>query len=208
MLFLLGYPVLKMKIVQDAEVRENMQEANTERSSNSLSSVDVSVQLWHACSLLAPPDISLVVRVDTAKRKISLRLRNSNRDERFRWQDWVDAAMGYFKGFEERDDGDWGCNRQIARRDLRKVMLEVSLLCLNRQGIEEVTKKTGIARMWTGWLPFDVIIGKFEFDQWLTACEVNLIVAQGAKERMETENEVLRVERVLDRIILKEDEKM
>ncbi len=99
-----------MKRLQDCAVgaqesQEDEQEESTESFSDRHNRVDVFVQLWRAWTVLAPQDISLMIRVDLTNRTVSLKLRTSGDDARFVWQDWVDAAMGFLKGFEEGQNG-------------------------------------------------------------------------------------------------------
>ncbi len=221
MLFLLGFPFLRMEEVQDAEngTEENPNEAHDEgvsSSSNNGHSLDVSVQLWRVWTALAPQDISLMLRVDLTNCTVSLRLQNSCGDGRFIWQHWVDAAMGYMKGAEERGDGEFGYGRQIVRSDLRMPMLELCPLrfvedrlyprSLDENGVDVVVKKTSTARVWLGWPLFDVKTCKFEMDQWLAACEVNVNIGLEDEERQEAENEVAQAEYLIRRIVHAENE--
>ncbi len=206
MLFLFGFPVLSIEELHDFEVgskenQEERQETNTASSLNMDNSVDVSVEIWRAWTVLAPQDISLMIRVDFTNRTVSLRLRNDSGITQFRWQDWVDAAMGCLNGIEEMG---FGFGRQILKADLRKPMVELSPLCVNEDGMEPEAEKTSTARMWMGWPPFDLRIFKFELDQWFTACNAK---RNGGLERMEgatAEDEVSRFEELMERVILEE----
>ncbi len=62
-------------------------------------------------------------------------------------------------------------------------------------------EKTGTARVWMGWPVSDVKICKFEVDQWLSACEINLNALQFLYEKSEADDEVKRAERILEAII-------
>ncbi len=210
MLFMLGFPLLRMENVQDAEIggQECQDEMNGERAlsaSNRDSNVNVSVRTWRVWTVLAPQDISLMIRVDHIKGTVSLRLRNNGSEGRFVWQDWVDAAMGCFKGFEERDDDDCGYGRWIVRADLRKPMLELCPLRVNQDGIESVVKKTMTARVWLGWPVFDMAICKLEVDQWLAACDVKI---NRYVERIEAEKELEWAEWEIPLILYDENEDM
>ncbi len=179
MLFMLGFPCLRMEKVQDAEIwvqesQDKAREGSPSSSSNFDRSVDVSVQVWRVRTALAPQDTSLMIRLDSTNHRVSLRLQTSSDNRRFIWQDWIDAAMGFMKGAEMRADGDCGYGRQIVRADLRKSMVELCPLRVDGYGIEAVVKKTSTARVWLGWLAFDVKICKFEMEQWLVAYGVDI----------------------------------
>ncbi len=204
-LFLLGFPLLRMEWVHDSEVcskenQEERQETSTASSLNRDNSVDVSVQIWRVWTVLAPQDISLMLRVDYTNRTLSLRLRNDSGITQSRWQDWVDAAMGCLKGIEEKSDSDLGYDQQIVRADLSRPMVELSPLRVNEDGMEPEVEKTTTARMWMGWLPFDVGICKFELDEWFTACNAKPNGALARKEYSTAENEVSRIEELMKRV--------
>ncbi len=93
MLFMLGFPFLCMERLQNTEI--SVQESRSLSSSlNRDFSVDFSVQVWRLWTIIAPQDISLMMRVDLNNHTVSLILRNSTSDTNFIWQNWVDAAMG------------------------------------------------------------------------------------------------------------------
>ncbi len=116
-----------------------------------------------------------------------LRLKNDSGDTRFLWQDWLDAAMGCMKGFEEGENGgkEYGqiivgkkhkelrYERNIVRVELGAPMVELCSLRVDKPGIERVVQRTRTVRVWTGWPTFDVRICKFEVDQWLHACNID-----------------------------------
>ena len=205
MLFLLGFPLLEMEYVQDAEisVQESLGEVCEESglgSSNRDRSVDVNAEVWRVWTALMPQDISLIIQVDCTTHTVSLRLQTSSGDERFMWQNWVDAAMGFMKGAEERGGDDCGHGRQIVRVDLRKPMVEMCPLRLEEDGIEAVVKKTTTARVWLGWPVFDTAICKFEIEQWLTACDVDVNGDLAYMERVKAKYEVAQAEEVIGAI--------
>ncbi len=208
-LFWLGFPLLNIVKMQDAEgsscthaSQDRIQEARTVSSSNIHSSVDVSVQYWRAWTILAPQNVSLVFRVDLSNRRVSLRMHIHEGDARFKWQDWVDAAMGYMKGLEEKGDGDSGYGRQILRVDLRKPIVELCPLRMNLYGMNPVVQKTNTARAWTGWPAFDVRICMFEFEQCLAACDVNMM------GECVPHHEIKRVENMIEAMKSEENEDM
>ncbi len=188
------FPRLDMDAEQDAIAGEV-----------SATSTDEDVYLWRLWTALAPQDISLMLRVDLLEKGVSLTLRNDSGDARFIWQDWVDAAMGYMKGFEVHDDGDFGYGRQIARADLRKPMVELCPLRVSDDVIEPIVKRTDSARMWTGWPPFDVQICKFELEQWFNACDTNLRLVIEGVGFWSAEREVRSVERVIEAVVSEEN---
>ncbi len=80
-------------------------------------------------------------------------------------------------------------------------MVELCPLRVNQDGIEPAVDKTNIVRVWTGWLAFDVRVCKFECDQWLAACDVDLNRARERKEHWRAEDELSRVEQVMKQMI-------
>ncbi len=210
MLFLLGFPLLRIEALHHSEVGSNVnqeerQETSTASYLNRDTSVDVYTEILRVWTVLAPQDISLILQVDFTNRTVSLRLRNDSDITQFRWQDWVDAAMGCLKGIEEKRDGDLGYDRQIVRADLSRPMVELSPLRVNEEGMEPEVEKTGTARMWMGWLPFDSRIFKFELDQWFAACDVHLNRALGEEEWWIAGDEVSRIEELIKRVLLEEN---
>ncbi len=212
MLFLLGFPVLSMEKVQDAEFgteeSQEVQETNTASCFNRHGSLDLSVQSWRAWTVLAPQDISLMIRVDLANRTVSLRLRNGDSDAEFKWQDWADAAMGCLKGFEESLHDELRYGRTIVKANLHNPIVELCPVRTNESGIEPVLEKVSVARVWTGWLPFDARICKFELDQWLAVCDIKLDGVLAVDEHWAVEDEVLRAECAIKDMISKENEEI
>ena len=51
--------------------------------------------------------------------------------------------------------------------------MELCSLFMSEDG-KKVVEKTDAAREWMGWLAIDVGIGKFELEQWLKACNIDL----------------------------------
>ncbi len=126
---------------------------------------------WRVSTSLAPQNISVLIRVNLDAQIVSLSLENDSGNERFIWQDWVDAIMGCMIGFEERRGGEVKDNRTIVRSDLRKSALELNPFQSNTDGLIE---PTSTAQIWMGWPAFDMNICKFEVEQWLAACEIDL----------------------------------
>ncbi len=142
-------------------------------SLNTNRTIDLSIEFRRAWTPLAPQHISLLIQIDKRNCTVSLRLENDSGDTRFIRQKWVDAAMGWMKGFEEGKDGKRGYGRKIVKAELRKPMVELCPLHVRYDEIEEVVQKTRTTRVWTGWPVFDVRICKVEVDQWLGACKTN-----------------------------------
>ncbi len=157
MLFLLGFPTLDMK-----------------NEASPVVDAMVHVNVLNRCvsTFLAPQNISVLIRVDSNPnaREVSLSLKNDSDDKCFKWQDWVDAIMGCMKGFEGRR-GRKMSNRTIVRSDLRTPVLKLNPFRPNTVGR---TEETNVARIWMGWPAFDMNICKFEVEQWLAACKIDL----------------------------------
>ncbi len=186
-----------MEEVQEAEIavlenRNEGQDELTSPSSNHDHSMDVDVRELRLWTALAPQDISLMLRLDLRDRSVSLTLRNDAGYSRFIWQNWVDAAMGYIKG----------CGRDIVRPDLSKPMLE---LCPLRMNEDERTKTV---RVWQGWPVFDMQICKFELEQWLDPCDINLSMDLEQEERLDACDKIEWAEGEIGTVVWPEDEEM
>ncbi len=197
MLFILGFPLLRMSHELDGEVgpqdsHERFQEASVSSRSNTHRSIDVGAQIRRAWTPLAPQDISLMILHDYGTGTVSLILQYNGADSRFIWQDWVDAAMGCMKGFEERKNSRMRYGRKVVRTKLGKEMVELFPLRFHRHGIEVVVERTSTARVWTGWPVLDVRICEFEVDRWVNACNFNFNLRnRRANELIETVDEVI-----------------
>ncbi len=179
MLFILGFPLLQIDEPQEPEVRgqdgrDNAHEGRVSSPSNTTRTIELSVEVRRAWTPLAPQHISLVIQIDKRNRTASLRLENNSGDTRFIWQKWVDAAMGCMKGFEEGKDGKKGYGRKIVKAELRKPMVELCPLRVIDDGMGTTVETTRTARVWMGWPVFDVRICKFEVDQWVDACNIDV----------------------------------
>ncbi len=151
MLFILGFPLLQMDNAQDGKVDAQSSEEAVQKASGSSPAsthrrIDLS-NVWRAWTDLSPQDISVIIRIDSDSGTLSLRLENNSGDTRFKWQDWVDTALGYLKGFEEAVDGENGYGRKIMRADLRKPMVELCPLRAQDYRTEKPVKKTCTARV-------------------------------------------------------------
>ncbi len=197
MLFLLGFPWLRIEKVQDGETSgqaspDEVHEVSALSSSTGHRSVDVNVLVWRVRTVLAPQDISLMVQADLTNHTVLLRLRDNGGDGQFIWQDWADAVMGYMKGMEESG---WGYGRQVVRPDLHRPMVELCPLRVDGRGIESVVKKTSTARIWL-----------FEMDQWLAACDVNVNEDMSFGARLTADGEVGQAENEIQQIVRGESE--
>ncbi len=180
MLFILGFPLLQVYQVEDGEVgaqegQDEVHQGSASSGSNRHFRIDMNVEVWRATTPLAPQDISVVIRRDSEEGTISMSLQNDSGATRFIWQDWVDAAMGCLKGFEEAGNGEQGYGRKIMRAELRKPMVEVcAALPENEETGDGVVARRSRARVWKGWPAFDVRICKFEVDQWLCVLNIDM----------------------------------
>ncbi len=204
MLFILGFPHLKVQHLQPDEVgiqnsQDEPQQIRISLSSSTHRSVNLSVEVWRAGTCLSPQDISLIIRVDSDKSEMSLRLQNDSGDARFIWQDWVDAAMGSLKGFEEGGNGEKGYGRKIVRADLRKPIVELCPLHVTGNGDVTRVVRMRAVRIWMGWLAFDVGICKFEVDQLLNAYGVYM-------RDGETDTVIESMEKVIETMMSSEKE--
>ncbi len=177
MLFLLGFPILNVKYLGFEEVAAQHrpgegQEGRATSSSDRHRAIDL-VPVWRLWTPLAPQDISLNIQCDSDRGTVFFRLQNDGDNTKFKWQDWVDAAMGCMRGFEEGHSGELGYGRKIVQANLRKPLVKVGSL-ENKDVIAAIDERASKALVWTGWPAFDVRICKFELKQLLDVCEVNL----------------------------------
>lgn len=180
MLFLMGAPGLRVAEVSVAQNDtldgdEHLSDIGVKESSLSrpgaYQSVEMSVQEFRVLTCLAPQHISLLIRVESEASRISIRIQNHSDDARFMWQDWVDAVMGFMKGYDKRAYGKMKYERAIVRANLQRPMME---LCpIGKIQPKETASKTNTTRIWMGWPPFDTSICKFEIEQWLKAYNTN-----------------------------------
>ena len=74
--------------------------------------------------------------------------------------------MGFLAGYNE-----WGTRKgkyeHKIRADLRDGMVTS---CALRTNDEERDVETSIVELWVRWRPFDVLIHRFEMEQWLNVC--------------------------------------
>ena len=182
MLFMLGFPCLTVEQIQDDAIDETIESSESVRPrdlglngtiiSNAERRVNVSAVVYHVFTSVAPQNFLLRIAVDFARRKVIIRVHNKSGDTHFKWQDWVDAAMGIMKGVDERPNAIFKHERTIRRTDLREPIVELCPMRIDEY--ELATGSSGIARIWTGWPPFDVRICKFEIEQWLIARDAKL----------------------------------
>ncbi len=209
MLFLLGFPLLRMEEAQDSELsweeNQKLPETGIGFSSNKDNSVDVYVLWWRTWTDLAPQKICLLIRLDLGNGRVALKLRNESGDAKFKWQAWVDASMGYLKGIEDKECSELGYGRTILKADLRKPMVELSPLCVKEGRLGPEVDKTSRVRIWMGWLPFDVGICKFELDQWFAACDAKLKGTLDESEHKKAMDEEKRINAVMIRLKAEEN---
>ncbi len=179
MLFILGFPLLFMRKLDGTgatayEIHEDVEHANRSSGSSMHSNLDLRQQVRRASTSLSPQDISTIIQCDADKGTLSLRLQNDSDETRFLWQDWVDAAVGYMKAFEDGKNGALGYKRKILRADLRRPMVDLNHLLTNYDGIDYSAERASNTRVWTGWPALDTRICKFEINQWLDTCDIDL----------------------------------
>ncbi len=177
MLFILGLPALDIQEVSEFSISGDEMRSGTERSaigfSGSQVQVDVSVGCLRISSQLTPQKVALYIQVDEKTQLVSLKLVSESDDARFIWEDWINAAMGFMEGCDESRTNKVENKRIFREVDLRKSMLELSPFHVeNIEGSNPTT--TGTVRVWMGWPAYDVRICKFELDEWLTACKIDL----------------------------------
>ncbi len=170
-------------------------------SSSAHFKVDLNVTLRHAQVYPAPQDISVSIRIDWKNRTLSLSLNKGSDDELFEWQEWVDARMGCMKAWSERDGADLSHKRTIMRGDLREQIVELCPLCEDENGN---VIRTDTAWIWMGWSVFDENICKFEVEQWLAACGINVPTIE---DKFEADREVERCELLLQAIVSAESKR-
>lgn len=203
MLFLLGVPNIE---VVECEIQEKSgeilspdMETNSALTSSVHQSVKVSVREYRIEIVPAPQKISLRIRIDFETLRISVVLENRSNDSCFMWQDWVDAAMGSMKGYDECTSAKLKLQRTIGQTNLREPIVEICPLYRKNDSSVQETRAVGV---WMGWLPFDVQICQFEVEHWLAACNINLAALQkpqsedglayAATEQIKRAEEVIR----------------
>ena len=203
MLFILGLPCLKFEEVDNAEQEDEEHGSNTGAPNTSNPAecsadhaVNVSVGVFRVWSPLSPQNVSLMIRCDSETSEISLWLKNDSRSARFRWQKWVDAAMGGLRGMEEgkreyESDYEVKYGRTIVRGDLREPILE---MCPLMFGNDDSVKETGIVRMWIGWPAFDKNICQYEVEEMMASCNMYW----GRRCRVSEEKEDDLLSRIID----------
>ena len=209
MLFLLGFPHIHMKAVEDSVVETRDRDTDVRASNSSSSrfyhSVNVSTQTLKVTTNLSPQDIWVEIRIDVDMQKCSVGLKKGSEISRFVWQEWVDAAMGFMVGYNDRGSGKVKYERKIKRANLREGMVT---LCPLRTEDDVRVVETSIVEVWMGWPPFDVHICKFEMDQWLKACDIDLAAHRLLSEYSgngrrfdDVDAEIERAERVIESVV-------
>ena len=212
MLFLLRFPDLHIDELDDSEVETH--DSNTDvsagntASSRSHHSLNLSNRKWKVTTNLAPQDIWIEMRIDIDMQRCSVGLKKGSEISRFVWQDWVDAAMGFMEGYNDRGDGKVKYERKIRRADLRDGMLT---LCPLRTNDDERVVETSIVEVWMVWPPFDVHIYKFEMEQWLKAYDIDLAAQRLRSADFATcfrfihvDEEIERAERVIESVVFRQ----
>ncbi len=195
-LFLLGFPILKT-YVSPRDSTTSIQRTNTSSTSMHLM-IDANIAVWHVRAFPAPQDVYVEIRVNFETREVSLSVQSNRGEEHFIWQDWVNAAMGAMKGWNERDGVEIKYERTIMKADLQEPMVELSPLNIGKDGNVE---KTRTARVWLGWPAFDLKICKFEVEQWLLGCGIELSSMQGNLNEWKANREVDHAEQFVESVL-------
>ena len=118
----------------------------------------------------APQNIRLELTVDQSSGKATLRLKFGPEVEKFKWQDWINAALGLMKGYNEKvksrledEDNFQGPLELIKPANLLRPMMQLTTPHTELPGLR------GELQVWTGWPIFDVRICQFEKDQLINA---------------------------------------
>ena len=113
--------------------------------------------------------------------------------------------MGFMAEYNDRGDGKVEYERKIRRADLRDGTVA---LCPLRTNDEARVRETNSLKVWIGWPPFDVHICKFEMEQWLKACDIDLAAHRLVPEDRENwdwlehvDKEIERAEMVIESVI-------
>ena len=123
-------------------------------------------------------------------------LKKGSEISHFVWQEWVDAAMGFMAGYNYRGAGIVIYLRRIRRANLRDGIVELCPLRTDYDGRVIETSSVGV---WMGWPPFDVHICKFEMEQWLKACDIDLAAHRLVSEVMKNYNRLSHLDREIER---------
>ena len=104
--------------------------------------------------------------MNTDSREASLKLKCEAENTRFEWENWINAAMGLLKGWNERvmdrrEDDFEGPSGLVKPAQLSRGVLELE------PPHAELPKLAGKILVWTGWPMFDVRVCQFENDQWM-----------------------------------------
>lgn len=126
-------------------------------------------------SSLGPQDIKVHVHVrgniNVDKKTVVMKLVSSESPCVFKWEDWMNAGMGFLKGVDDIMD-----RRQIEepfhlqqfrkrspkKVDLTRPMINISISDHGSSG-------SGVMRVWTAWPIFDVKVAQFEINEWMLA---------------------------------------
>ena len=217
MLLLFGFPILQMEKVDESDVKVYDSNSHTCEDDASPSrphhTLNLSNRTWKVTSDLAAQDIWIEIRIDLDAQRCQVGLKKGDDVSRFVWQDWVDAAMGFMAGYNYRGGGKGEYERRIRRADLRDTIVKLSPL---RTGEDERVIKTSLVEVWMGWPPFDVHICKFEMEQWLNACDIDLATHRLVPDDSESEHkkifedvdeEIELAERMIELVVFGEAKK-
>ena len=156
---------------------------------------------------LAPQNIWIEIRKDGGRQRYFVDLKKGSEISCFVLQDWMEAAMEFIAGCDNRGCGKVKYERKIRNADLRDGMVT---LCSLRTNDETRVVEMNIVGVWVGCSPFDVHICKFEMEQWLNACDIDLAAHRLASEDFENRHRFEHVykerelaERVIESVVFR-----
>ena len=117
-----------------------------------------------------------------------------------------DSEVEAYDSYTDRVGGKVKYERKIRRADLRDGMVTMRPL---RTNDDEIVVETSSVEVWMGCPPFDVQICKFEVEQWLKACDIDLAAYRLVSEEEldnwvrlhQVDKEIWRAERVIETVV-------
>lgn len=157
MLVILAMPVLRL---QDCVVGVS-RTPETDANGSTVVSDIVTVRVT---SGIAPQNVQLLIKIE-AERKAILQLHcEESKVVHFRYESWINAAMGWMRGMEHENDDEM---RNILPVNFGKPVIDLTPLQTTYKGS---TDERSLVRVLTGWPIFDARVCQFEIDQWIHSC--------------------------------------
>ena len=162
MLLLCVYPFIRVKLEAQKRIEKAVGNDNYIKKE------------WTGCLEIvpecAPQSIRLGITVNQDTGRVALCLKSGD-NVNFRWQEWINAAMGLMKGqnelvkskVEKKDSISPGQLEMIKPADISR-----PLLCIESPHVD-LPEFKGELKVWTGWPIFDVRLCQFEKDQIMNA---------------------------------------